>query len=720
MERPASLARNPALDTWLSLEVHGRVLLRTGKVELGQRLHRALRMIAAAELGLHPSCLQVTEVSSDGGPDEGYTVGSNSLESTGEAVRAACATARTTLLACAAVRLGATADTLCIKPDGGISHQDDDTGITLWDLLPEGRFPRDAMVEWTADYTPPAPPPASDPGSYDQRRLALGQYEYVQDLRLPGMLHARVIRPPHLHALLETTDGAAAELAAARGVDFVRKGSFFAVYGEEEFVVVRAASYLARKLQWRRIRPAPGGDFADLLRSGARVSLPVVDGIPVDETVPALGDPPAEASLTVSLDFEKPYLLHGSLGPSAAAAWMMGDELRVWSHTQGVRPLRLALAGALGIEPARVQVTHVRGPGCYGHNGADDAALDAALVAAHCPGRPVLLKWTRDDEHGWEPCGPAMLMALRASLDTAGQIIEWSHESMSDGHIMRAFPQLADQGASRLLAWRFLEPGRSAPSPVPIRAHHAGIHRNLEPGYDFGSLRTVKTLVRDLPLRTSSLRSLGAAGNVLAIEGMMEELAEQSGQDPLAFRLRHMADARGKVTLEALAARLPRRMVSANGSSAWGIGYARYKNEKAWCAIGAELELADDTSLRLRSAVIVADCGHAVDPQAVSAQLEGGFFQAASWALLEELRYDEDGVVTRDWESYPVLRLGDACRVQTHLIGRPGERWLGVGEASCGPGLAAIVNAASRLLQFRFTRLPLTPDNIRQALLTAP
>jgi CO/xanthine dehydrogenase Mo-binding subunit len=407
--------------------------------------------------------------------------------------------------------------------------------------------------------------------------------------------------------------------------------------------------------------------------------------------------------------------MHGALGPSAALAWLEDGRLSVWTHSQGIYVLRASLAEALDMDLEALRLVHVPGPGCYGHNGADDVALDAALVARAIPGTPVLLKWSREDEHAWEPYGTCMAMDLTASLDAEGSVVAWSHESSGDTYAMRPRPGPDRMGPRRLLAMRHLAQALDAPVAQPVMARHVGIHRNLEPLYTFADPRLVKHLVRGLPLRTSSLRTLGAFANVFAIESFIDELAEAAGEDAVAFRLRHLDDERARAVIEAAAARLAAPPpVPGRGR---GIGFAQYKNAKAYAAIGIELEVTDAAEVRLHRAVIAADAGQVVDPGGLTAQLEGGMLQAASWTLYDAVTFDSSGITSRDWEGYPILGFDNVPEIETVLLDRPDAPFLGAGEASSGPTGAAIANAIQDATGLRLRRLPFTPDAIRTAAL---
>jgi len=406
--------------------------------------------------------------------------------------------------------------------------------------------------------------------------------------------------------------------------------------------------------------------------------------------------------------------MHGSIGPSAALALYEDGNLTIWTHTQGVYPLRMTIAEALGMDSTHVRLIHRRGAGCYGHNGADDAAHEAALIARAIPDRPILLKWSREDEHAWEPYGPAMVVDVRASVNAAGQVIDWSHESWSDTHRTRPRPGPGGVGPARLLSTHLVS--NPAPDFVPepfLTAPLAGVHRNASPIYTFPRKRVVKHLVRNMPLRTSTLRSLGSYTNVLAIESTMDQLAEASGIDAVEFRLRHLDDERARAVIETVADCAQWGQESQGGGHGRGLGFARYNNLKAYAAVVVDLEVDDALNVHLRRIVVAADAGQVVDTDGLTLQLEGAALQSASWTLYERVTYDSDGITSRDWQTYPILRFDNVPEVETVLIDRPELPSLGPSECAIGPTAAAIANALYIATGLRLSRLPFTPETIR-------
>ena len=742
-----SLAENPRVEDWITVRADGYVEVRTGKVEIGQRITTAVALVAARELGVPFDRVVMEPVRTGHSPDEGYTSGSNSMEQSGHAVRLAAATARRELVARAARRLGVDAATL-ETGDGVVRSRETNRTLRFEELVEGDPLALPVAPEAVPlDHGERAPrSPRVEP--LHLRGLVTGTLRFVHDLCPEGVLHARVVRPPHYHAaLVELADGIEGQVGGAR---LVRDGSFLAVAAEDEHQAIRAAARVAATARWASTRGLDERPMAEQLLGNRRESFPVRDCRPRKEPVP---EPPPDAPRTVRAVYERPYQMHGSLGPSAALARFDADRLTVWTHSQGVYPLRASIAETLGLAPESVDVEHAPGAGCYGHSGSDDAALEAALAARAIPGRPVLLKWTREDEHAWEPYGPAMRMELSAHLDGGGDVRYWSHETYSDTHVARARPGRSGSGnhgesvrprshekysdthvvrarpgagdpqADRFLAPRYLADPVREPARAPNLTVNGGIHRNATPPYAFPETRIVKHLVHALPLRVSALRTLGAYANVFAAESFMDELAREAGADPLDYRRRHLADARTRAVLDAAAERFgwtARPGGEAAGEPAArctgrGIAVARYKNAKGYCAVAVEARVGDDAVVHLLRAVIAADAGEIVDPDGLAAQLEGGFVQAASWTLLEAVAWDRDGITSRDWESYPILRFDAIPEIETVLVDRPGEPFLGAGEASCGPAGAAIANAVFDATGVRARRLPLTPDHLRAA-----
>ena len=713
-----SLVAHPEIARWVELTADGRVRVRTGKVELGQGIRTALTLMAAEELGVDPSSVDVVPATTDSGPDEGFTAGSRSVEQSGVAVRQACAHVRQLLAERAASRLGIPVER--VVADDGLVRGPDGHAFTYAELAAEGPF--------LMRVTEPAPLRPAGAHRYvgrgmprvDLRDKIGGAPVYVADLRLPKMRFARVLRPRHRGATL-----ASIPPQAVGDARVVRRGDFVAVVASAEGAADAAASELRALLEWRD-GPEHPVDAADPAYMAAHVvaSYPIVDGIaqdaepgpgPVPGPGPAL-DLDAHAPSVMHSRYTKPFLLHGSIGPSAAVALADDRGLTVWTHSQGIGFLRRSLAPVVGVPVDRISVHHLDGAGCYGHNGADDAALDAALVAMALPGEPISLRWTRDDEHAHEPLGAAMAVQLSATVGDDGRIATWSQDILTYRHNSRPIPQ---PNGTRLLAGWSLEDPIERSRAAPMLDFEAGGHRNATPAYELGTSRIVKHDVDDgTALRTSALRGLGAPANVFAIESFMEELAAATGADPVTFRLDHLADPRSRAVIET-AVEMAGGMHAPGGVDApgRGLGFARYENSMAYVAVVMELEVDPRTAaIHLRRAWIAADAGEVVDPDGLANQLEGGLVQAASWTLFERVRFDGGGVASRDWESYPIMRFHSVPAIETRLLDHPGTPPLGSGEASCGPTVAAIANAFFQHTGARLRDLPFDPPRVRAAL----
>lgn len=682
---PADLAANPRLGTWIGLDVPGSVLVRIGKVELGQGILTALAQIAAEELDVGLDRVVMRPVDTAYSPDEGPTTGSVSIQDAGAALRQVCAEVRALLLAAASAKSGILD---LLVTDGTIQDAAGTFAISYWDLAVS--LDRDADGSATPKVRGPVI--GTSAARLDLPDKLTGRARFIHDLELPGQLFGRVVRPPSRAAVLtglSTVD--------IRGT-LVRDGSFLGVLAEREELAVRAAKTLAGAAQWAERDSLPD-DLADWLR-----------GQPT-ETVPVVEDPPASGVVTeVHARYSRPYLAHGSIAPSCALALWQGDSLTVWSHSQGPYGLRWAIASVLGMPEDRIVVRHVEGAGCYGHNGADDVAFDAVLLARAMPGRPVQVVWSRADELGWAPLGAAGAIDITAGVDAQGNLASWHTDAYGPGHVTR--PGYA--GCHGLLAATHIEGGEPLPSALEPAPPVGGLTRNAVPYYDISSRRITGHRLIEMPLRTSALRSLGAHLNVFAIESMLDELAARAGRDPVEYRLAHLSDERAREVVT--------RAATAAGWSDWrprdsfghGIAFARYKNIGGYCAVVAEVEATH--RLMVRRLTIAADVGLIINPDGVRNQLEGGAVQSTSWTLFEQTRFDRRQVTSTDWTSYPILRFSDAPAVHIELIDRPDQPSLGAGEATQGPTSAAIANALRNALGIPVRDLPLTPSTIAAAL----
>jgi nicotinate dehydrogenase subunit B len=698
---PGSLDKTRFLDAWVKVAADGKVTIFTGKAELGQGVKTAILQVAAEELAMPPEALTLVTADTARTANEGYTSGSQSMQNSATAIRHAAAQVREILIGEAAKRANLPAGPF--RAENGSVLGPDGQRFTYGELV------ADTLLHVEAQPASKLTPPDAHQvigkslARVDIPAKVTGGQAYLQDLRLPGMVHARVIRPPSYDAQLASIDGAAAE-AMPGVIKVVRDGNFLAVVAEREYQAVKAMRVLAASVEWTEKPDLPSqDDLASVL-----TNLPARDMVIADKRTA----PPQDAR-TLEATFTKGYHMHGSIGPSCGVALMEGDAMTVWSHTQGVFPDRKAIAQLLRMEEPKVRVIHVEGSGCYGHNGADDAAADAALIARALPGRPVRVQWTREQEHGWEPYGPAMVTRIRASLDGAGKIVDWDYQVWSNTHSTRPGT------AGSLIAGRHVAEAFPEPEPEIIPQPSGGGDRNAIPLYQFASSRVTHHFVPKMPLRVSATRALGAYMNVFTIESFMDELALATNADPVEFRLDYLQDIRARDVVSVAALRFGwqtgQRPARGRG---YGFGFAKYKNLASYCAVAAEVEVSFETGrARLVRAVSAVDAGEIINPDGLINQIEGGIVQSASWLLFESVTFSDTRITSTDWASYPILRF-DAVpdSVEVELIDRPGQPYLGAGECSQGPAAAAIANALANATGRRFRSLPITRERIKGAI----
>jgi nicotinate dehydrogenase subunit B len=702
-----SLAANPLISSWLTVRADGTVTLRVGKAELGQGIQTALAQIAITELGLSPGQLEVAPLSTAASPDEGFTAGSLSTQVSGAAVAAVSAAARRLFIEAAGRKSAIPASSLTIV-DGAILTPDGEIVGSYGSLAAEVNLDVDAAGVAPAGVTAAgAVPPAERPARSDLTRIDLpdkvfGRPRFIQDLEPPGIVHARVIRPPLLRATLaDIPEERLAGLPPSAWV--VRDGDFLAVLADREEVADAAAAWLRGSAKW---------EAADDLPDESRLTSWLRDQRS-ETTVLAAGEPgrPTSPGTRVSASYSRGLIAHASIATSCALARFDGRLLEVWSHTQGIFPLRAAIADALGLDKSDVVVYHVEGAGCYGHNPADDVAFDAALLACRTGGRPVRVLWDRAAELGSGPLASAMTADVTAVLDPDGSVRDWTYDVWSNGYNGR--PGYAGQPG--LLANGYRRGGRPLPPSVdPPLASGLGSGRNAVPSYTLGSPRVATHRLLSMPIRTSAIRSLGAHFNVFAIESFMDELAAASGADPLAFRLARLDDERARAVLTAAAGAAGWGEPPGAADTSLGLGYARYKNTGAYCAAVAEVEARE--SVRVRRLVLAVDVGRVVNRDGVRNQIEGGAIQAASWTLKEQVRFGPDGITSLSWETYPVLRFSETPQVDVIVIDRPGQPPVGAGECAAGPVAGAIANGLFAAIGVRARALPLTDQNVLRAI----
>jgi nicotinate dehydrogenase subunit B len=698
---PGSLAQTPDLDSWIKIDPDGHITVFTGKAELGQGIRTALIQIAAEELDVPVAAIHLITADTALTPNEGYTSGSHSMQDSGTAIMNAAGQVRALLLGEAAHRLNLSASELTTH--NGEVRAPDGQSFTYGELVTGLSLDR------------PAQPgiPLKNPKNFsvmgypvprvDIPAKVTGGPAFIQDLRLPGMVHARVIRQPNYDAKLLSVDTGAVEKMPGV-IKIVRNGSYLAVIAEREFQAITAMNALAAATLWSpgRTLPDPATIFQTIR------NLPARDTVILDRK-----SAPTPAAQTLSATYHRPYGAHGSIGPSCAIGLLENDQLTIWTHTQGVFPDRAALTELIKMPGEKIRCIQVQGSGCYGHNGADDAGADAAILACTLPGRPVRVQWMRQQEFTWEPYAPAMVTEIQASLDATGRIVDWNYGVWSNTHNERP-----PNGGRLMPSWALAQPLTPSP-PEPLPMPEGGGDRNAIPLYDFPSAHVVSHFLPDMPLRVSAMRSLGAYTNIFSIESFMDELAHAAGADPITFRLRHLTDPRARDVIQLAAEKFGwddnAPLAKDQGR---GFAFARYKNLGAYAAVALEMAL-DRTSgaLRVVRAEVAVDSGQAVSFDGIRNQSQGGLLQATSWTLFEAVKFDTTGILSHDWYSYPIMRFPSVPdAVNVHVINRPGEPFLGTGEALMGPTSAAIANAVYDITKIRFREIPLTPERVKAAI----
>ncbi len=695
----AAAAGGEAIDAWLAIAADGTVTLYSGKVELGTGVQTAFAQLVADELDVPVERINVVMGDTQSCPNQGPTVGSMSLARGGPQVRQAAASARDTLLSMAATRLGAPVDQLSVKD--GVVRAGSDQSVSYGELIGGRKFGQTLRQ-------------SAQPKAAEQLRVVgqpvprvelpakiFGRHSYVHDLRIPGMLHGRVVRAPAPGAKAESVDESVLERLSA-GVRVLRKGGFVGVVAEREEDAIRAARELG--VRWNT---GPALTQMKDLPAALRAALAE------DKVVSSTGDIESGlqgAKAQLAAEYYVPHQMHASIGPSCAIADVRADRATLWSPTQSSFNTRDSLAGLLGLPAGNVRLIWTEGSGCYGHNGADDCTADAALLS-QLAGRPVRVQWMRHDEHGSEPKGVAMLMVVKGGLGDSGEVVAWNYEVWSPSHVNR--PSGNSVGA--LLAGAQLD--------QPARSVGIGADFNADCSYAFANKRTVLHQLQGSPaLRVSSFRGLGSPANTFANESFIDELAAGAHTDPIAFRIRHLKDKRATAVLEAVAklaswdARQSPR--SAAGSNGRGVAFVHYVNAGAYAAAVVRVNVDRASGkVRVPYVAVAHDCGLIVNPDGVKNQIEGNVIQALSRTLLEEVQFDRSSVTSLDWSSYPILRFTDVPEeIAIMLINRPERPMLGAGEAATSPIAPAIANAIFDATGARLRALPFTAERVKQAL----
>ena len=679
------------------------VTLLVGKVELGQGILTAVTQICADELDIDFKRVHVISGDTALVPNEGVTAGSFSMPYCATAVQYASAEVRAILLGLAAEHLKQPAAHLSVK-DGKIFAANG-ASVTYWDLVIGESLNREA--------TGTIKPKPSSAHQYigqsiqrpDLASKMMGESKFVQEHHPAGMVFGHLVRPPTYVAKLISVN--TAHVQKMPGViKVVRNGSFLGVIAKREEQALAAAQALNASAKWQVEKKLPTHEgIFDWLKSTKPNKV-----IETKNQTRAVGESPSK---TVEATYYRPYHMHGSIGTSAAMATLGAEGvLTIQTHSQSVFQTGEAIAKMLGLPIDKVRMQHTQGSGCYGHNMADDAAADAALLAMQVPGQSVRLQYSREQEHAWEPYGSAMVMKTKASLDSQGNVLDWDFTLWSTPHGTRPSGQ-----PGNLLSAAYLEKPFAMPKPVNGGGPNYAAERNAIALYDFPGHNVTTHFITEMPLRVSSTRGLGAYANIFAIESFIDELAHATGTDPVEYRLRFLKDERARDAIVKAAEKFGWSQWRKTPGRGRGIGFAKYKNIAGYCAVALEVEVnRQNGRIRVLRAVASADCGHMVNPDGVSNQIEGGLIQSLSWTLKEEVQMDKTRVLSKDWNSYPILTFSEVPPVDIVLIDRPGQPFLGTGEASQGPTGAALANAVFDATGVRFRTLPLTPARVLQAL----
>lgn len=698
---PGSLKSTPELDAWIHIGPDGQATVFSGKAELGQGIRTALLQVVSEELDLPPGRVTFITADTERTPDEGLTAGSHSMQDGGTALANAGANVRMLLMGAAAKAWNIPVEQVGTD---GLGHV----------IAAAGRsMSYAALASGTSLHVEAIPnAPRRDPAKYrtmgrsiprvDIPAKLVGGEAYVQDMRLPGMLHARVIRGPSYGTRLVMP-----KLEEARQmpgvVSVYQNGDFAAVVAEGEWQAIRAMR-AAQAADYVRTRPhLPVGDGPRRLQKLPRREIQVLD----------TRDPAPAAVHRAQGVFTRPWYAHGSIGPSCAVALFKDGALTIWSHSQGVFDMHRATAELVGLSPEMVRVIHSPGSGCYGQNGADDVTGEAGLLAVSLPGRPIRLQWMREQEFGWEPCGCGMVTKVDAAVGTDRRIAYWKYEVWSNSHNMRPVK------AGGYAVAQQMAPGFEPQIPKPIPMPEGDGDRNANPLYSFRNMDVRYHFVSEMPVRVSALRSLGAHLNIFTIESTLDDLARSIREDPLTFRLAHMEDERARDVMIHAAEKFGwSKRIRSDGRRGCGMAFGRYKNIGAYCALAMEIEVERETgAVTVRRVVAAVDAGQPANPDGLRNQVEGGIIQSLSWAMFEELTYDESKRTSFDWGTYPIGRFADVPdEVEVHIMSRPGLPFLGAGETSQGPASAALANAIADATGIRLRDMPLTPEKLKAAI----
>jgi CO/xanthine dehydrogenase Mo-binding subunit len=700
---PIDLKNNLNINSWLYVDPTGKIDVYSGKVEFGQGIATAFKQIVADEMDVNIERVNILPCVTGIAPNEGVTSGSQSVEYGGLALLYACAQARGTLLEKASKSLNVPVGDLSIK-DGLITAKNGETA-SYWKLTST------ELLQQKADgkYKPKGVNNFQYIGKPVQRidipAKVSGGVAYVQDMKFPGMLHARVVRPPAPRSkLISINEAAIKSMPGVVGI--VKNGSFLAVVAKREEQAINALNEAKKQSKWEMPNDLPNNQ-AEWLKT-------MIESPNLDTEHGVKKDPTKQGKKTIGGDFTKPFIAHASIGPSCAIGILKDGVTTIYNHAQGMYPLQRDIVKALQVPSEKVVCIHREGSGMYGQSGADDVALDAALIAREFPNQHIRVQWMREDEFKWEPYNSAMTVKIRASLDESGTITNWTQDIYSNTHSTRPGEK---EGNNLISSWYMANPQKGSPvTNIPLPA--GGSHRNGIPLYSFPNQQINNHLVQEMPIRVSAFRTLGAFANIFAIESMMDKLAKEANTDPIEFRLRHLQNQRGKDVILKVAEMSkwkpnPKRVKKDGKLYGRGMAFSQYKNLQVYCAVVTDIEIDGNGKVRVTDIWAAAEAGLIINPDGFKNQIEGGLIQATSWSIYEEIKFNKTGMQTTSWADYPILRFEDVPNIQVELINRPNEKSIGVGEGNA-PVVGAIANAIAMATNGRIYDLPFTPNKVRK------
>ena len=701
------------ISNWFNFDKNNVLQVYSGKIDIGQHISSTLALISSKITGINYDQVEIIKLNTDISPNEGKTASSLSVPDSGSAIKAASFTLRKSFLKYSLQTLNVDIDEI-IFDNGIIKDINSNRSVSYWDFANTKEFneliiPEEFDENEIKEFNYKNNQKIETKTIHD---IVSGKYSYVHDLKFPKMLHARIIRPPNYHSKFVKIINEIEDKLIELDIKLIVKGSFLAILSPDEFLVVKYLEIIKQNIVWEELRDLSNNNIYKSLKENDRDTLLVKSGGQAFyEAIPIIKDFKDKSCTTLTSEYKKGYLMHGPIGPSAACSIFSNNKFTIYSHSQALYDLKLSCSEYFGVNPENVTLKFIPGSGCYGHNGADDVAFEAGLLSKEFPDTHVLLKWTRQDEHCWEPYGSASLNKLTGVINDKGKIIYWSNEVFSDTYMTRPSNTELDNFISYNLVSNHFIKRKSTPKTNA----HMGIHRNLDPLYDFGETRLIKNLVHDLPLRTSALRTLGAFSNVVALECFINEIAKTKNIDPFEIRINHLSDERAIGVIKNLRDQMTKE-IQKEGLHR-GIGFSRYKNSAAFCAVGVELKVNDDLEIKLINAWISVDAGEVAYEDGIKAQVEGGFIQAASWSLYEEVKFDTKEIISIDWDTYQIIGFDNIPNIKTDVLDKEGLPYLGVGEVVAGPTGAAISNAISDALGQTIKTMPFTKEIITKELL---